>query len=190
MKKVVSKGIGGYSFQMEEEASRILQEYIEQFKTKLGEAEDVSEIMDDIEARIAEILREEISSPNQVVGEGLIRQVVARMGMPDGSNDFTEYHVPYTNKKRSNSRRLFRNPDDRKIAGICGGMGAYFGIDSTLVRILFVLGFLLGFVTFLIYIILWICVQDARTPAQKLQMQGLPVTAENLLRYSAKQSEK
>ncbi|MCK9300631.1 MAG: PspC domain-containing protein [Bacteroidales bacterium] len=190
MKKVVSKGIGGYSFQMEEDACRILQDYIEQFKAKLGEAEDVSEIMDDIEARIAEIIREEISSPNQVVGEGLIRQVVARMGMPDGSNDFTEYHVPYTSKKRGASRRLFRNPDDRKIGGVCGGLGAYLGVDATLLRILFLLGLIMGFLTFWIYIILWICVQDARTPAQKLQMQGLPVTAENLLRYSAKQSEK
>lgn len=190
MKKVVSKGIGGYSFQMEEEACRILYEYTEQFKTKLGEAEDVSEIMDDIEARIAEILREEISSPNQVVGEGLIRHVVARMGMPDGSNDFTEYHVPYKSNKRSDSRRLYRNPDDRKIAGICGGLGAYLGVDSTLVRILFLLGLILGFLAFWVYLILWICVQDARTPTQKLQMQGLPVTAENLLRYSVKQTEK
>jgi uncharacterized membrane protein YciS (DUF1049 family) len=64
------------------------------------------------------------------------------------------------------------------------------GVDATLLRILFLLGLIMGFLTFWIYIILWICVQDARTPAQKLQMQGLPVTAENLLRYSAKQSEK
>jgi phage shock protein PspC (stress-responsive transcriptional regulator) len=189
MKKVVSKGIGGYSFQIEEDACLILQDYIEQFKSKLGEAEDVSEIMDDIEARIAEILREEIHSPNQVVGEGLIRQVVARMGMPDGSNDFTEYHVPYTSSKRA-TRRLFRNPDDRKIGGICGGLGAYLGVDATLLRILFLIGFFLGLLSFWVYLILWICVPDARTPAQKLQMQGLPVTAENLLRYSAKQSEK
>lgn len=190
MKKVVSKGIGGYSFQMEEEAYRILQDYLEQFKAKLGEVDDVSEIMDDITSRIAEILREEISSPNQVVGEGLVREVVARMGMPDGSNDFAEYHVPYSAHKRTASRRLYRNPDDKKLGGVCGGLGAYLSIDATLLRILFLLGLIMGFLSFWVYIILWICVQSAKTPAQKLQMQGLPVTAENLLRYSTKQSEK
>ncbi|MBA3072749.1 MAG: PspC domain-containing protein [Anaerolineae bacterium] len=58
------------------------------------------------------------------------------------------------------NRRLYRSRTDRKISGICGGLAAYFKIDPTLVRLLFVLGLLLVGGTFWAYIIMMIVIPE------------------------------
>ena len=56
-------------------------------------------------------------------------------------------------------KRLYRSRTDKKIAGICGGIAEYFGIDATIVRVIFVLLLLPGGLPgFLPYLILWIVV--------------------------------
>src|SRR5262245_14498457 len=52
--------------------------------------------------------------------------------------------------------RLARSDTDKILGGVCGGLGRYFGIDSTIVRLVFVLSVLLGGVSPLIYLVLWI----------------------------------
>ena len=52
------------------------------------------------------------------------------------------------------TRRLTRSRYDRKVAGVCGGIGEYLGIDPTVIRILFVVGFFMGGQGLLLYIIL------------------------------------
>jgi phage shock protein C len=42
-------------------------------------------------------------------------------------------------------RKLYRSRSERMIAGVCGGLGEYFGIDPTLVRVLFIAATVLGF---------------------------------------------
>ena len=58
----------------------------------------------------------------------------------------------------TNPKRLYRSRTDCKIAGVCGGLGEHFGIDSTWVRLLFILFFFLGGSALLIYIIFWLIV--------------------------------
>jgi len=58
------------------------------------------------------------------------------------------------------NRRLYRSRTDRRISGICGGLAAYFKIDPTLVRLLFVLGLLLVGGTFWAYIIMMIVIPE------------------------------
>lgn len=57
-------------------------------------------------------------------------------------------------------KRLYRSRMDRKIAGVCGGLGDYFNIDPTLVRLLFVLGLFLVGGTLLAYIVLMIVIPE------------------------------
>lgn len=57
-------------------------------------------------------------------------------------------------------KRLFRSRKERMIAGVCGGIGEYFGIDPTLIRILFVVGILMGGPGILAYLILLIVVPE------------------------------
>lgn len=57
-----------------------------------------------------------------------------------------------------NTRRLYRSNSDRMIAGVCGGLGEYLNMDPTVVRLIFVLLFLLAGHGLLIYLILMILV--------------------------------
>ncbi|WP_026688329.1 PspC domain-containing protein [Alteribacter aurantiacus] len=51
-------------------------------------------------------------------------------------------------------KRLYRTEHDRKISGVCGGIADYFNVDSTLVRLLAIIGLIFGNIaTFLAYII-------------------------------------
>lgn len=55
-------------------------------------------------------------------------------------------------------RRLWRSRTDRKIAGICGGLGQYFNVDPFWMRLIFVVFFLAGGAAFFIYIIMWLLI--------------------------------
>jgi phage shock protein C len=58
-------------------------------------------------------------------------------------------------------KRLYRSKKDRKIAGVCGGLAEYFGIDPVLPRLIFVILLLPGGLPgFLPYIIMWIVVPE------------------------------
>lgn len=61
---------------------------------------------------------------------------------------------------------LVRSRSDKMIGGVCGGLAAYFGIDATIVRLVFVLAVLSGLSPF-IYLILWIVMPEEKSfPAQ------------------------
>ena len=55
-------------------------------------------------------------------------------------------------------KRLYRSPAERRIAGICGGLAEYFNVDPVLVRVIFVVLFLLSGIGLLAYIILWLVI--------------------------------
>ncbi len=61
-----------------------------------------------------------------------------------------------------NNQRLYRSASDRLIAGVCAGLGKFFSVDPTIVRLVFLLLFFLGGSGLLLYIILWIIVPDER----------------------------
>ncbi len=58
-------------------------------------------------------------------------------------------------KKRSKPKKLYRSRKDRMIAGVCGGLAEYFQIDSTWVRLIFLLFLLFGGTALLVYIVMW-----------------------------------
>jgi len=80
-------------------------------------------------------------------------------------------------------KKLYRSKDDRMIAGVCGGLAAYFKIDATLIRIVFVVIGLLGGGV-LLYLLLWLVIPeeesaeaDSEEPeeseeAEKAEIQG------------------
>ncbi|GAA4496933.1 hypothetical protein GCM10023172_11100 [Hymenobacter ginsengisoli] len=85
-------------------------------------------------------------------------------------------------------RKLFRDTDNGKVGGVSAGLAAYFQTDVVLVRVLFLIGLFLGGSTFLIYLILWAVVPEARTVSEKMQMRGDAVTLsgiDNNLRSNA-----
>jgi phage shock protein PspC (stress-responsive transcriptional regulator) len=85
-------------------------------------------------------------------------------------------------------RKLFRDTDAGKVGGVSAGLAAYFRTDVVLVRVVFLLGLFLGGSTFIIYLILWAVVPEARTVSEKMQMRGDDLTLsgiDNSLRTNA-----
>ena len=67
----------------------------------------------------------------------------------------------------SDYKRLYRSRNDRMIAGVCGGLGEYFNVDPTLIRLIFVFGSLVtSSGLFWVYIIMIIVVPE-KVPASK-----------------------
>ncbi|GIV90098.1 MAG: hypothetical protein KatS3mg055_2616 [Chloroflexus sp.] len=66
------------------------------------------------------------------------------------------------------TNRLTRSATDRMLGGVCGGLARYFGIDSTIVRLIFVLAVLSG-LSPLIYLVLWIIMPQEELPASPPQ---------------------
>ncbi len=77
-------------------------------------------------------------------------------------------------------KRLYRNPDERVIGGVASGLAAYFGTDTLVIRLLFVLSVLIFGFGVLLYIILWIITPEAITTTDKMRMRGEPVTLTNI----------
>jgi phage shock protein PspC (stress-responsive transcriptional regulator) len=175
MKKAFQISLAGTLFTMEDDAYAKLDGYLSSIKSHFSKTEGRDEIVKDIEARIAEKLLE-AGKPIVTIDE--VESVIESMGKVE---DFGDGIKEETSAKDVRSKKLYRNPDDTVVAGVCSGLGKYFGIDPLWIRLFFVLAtiFLNGF-PILVYVILWIVTPEAKTAAQKLEMEGTPVTLETL----------
>ena len=77
-------------------------------------------------------------------------------------------------------KKFYRDNDNKVLGGVCSGLAAYFGVDITVIRLLFVLSVFLFGTGFLAYIVLWIVAPKAQTLTQKMEMKGEPVTLSNI----------
>lgn len=181
MKKTFTINISGTIFHIEEDAYERLQGYLIKLKNHFGNSSEAREIIADIESRIAELFLEKTKGDNMVITLEMIEEVMTIMGSPE---DFLqqEDESESVSGAGSRKRRLYRSPDSRVIAGVCGGLGAYFRMDPVILRIIFVLLFFFNGVGFLAYIILWIAVPKALTTSQRLEMHGEKVNVSNIER--------
>lgn len=83
-----------------------------------------------------------------VQGIGLLAYLIAWIVIPEAPNG---------KDKKISGKKLYRSRDDKMIAGVCGGLGDYFDVDSTLVRLLAVVLFFAG-IGLIAYLIAWIVV--------------------------------
>lgn len=86
----------------------------------------------------------------------------------------------YDIEEPADNKKMFRDPEKKVLAGVSGGVAAYFGIDITVVRILFIVFTFLGGIGFMVYIVLWVILPEAHTLTDRMQMQGEPVTLSNI----------
>lgn len=204
MKKVVKASIGGRSFSLDEDAYARLVAYFDHFKSRLNKdsASEKEEVMNDLEARISELFNDGIGGASyRVVDFALVTKVVGQLGMPDGSAEpfcsqggtepggrYEETasgpDFSYAGTKGDSRKRLFRDPDDKTLGGVCSGLAAFLNVDVTIVRIVMLLAMLLGGSGLLVYLVLWFVVPKALSPADKCEMRGLAPTAENMSRFS------
>lgn len=182
MKKAIRVNISGIVFNIDEDAFLILEKYLSTLKAKFGDGEDAKEILNDIEARIAEIFQEKITNSDMVVDKELIDHTISVLGQPEQYDDATEVDetISKDNTSSVKSKRLYRDSDDRYLAGISSGLGHYFNVNPMVFRVLFLASLFFAGTGFFIYLVLWIVIPEAKTTAQKLEMKGAPVTIDNI----------
>lgn len=179
MKITVSINLGGYSFNIDEDAYSELKRYLKNLELHFAEEESASEILSDIEARISELFRARLSSYKQVITMEDVRYVISVLGNPE---DFSNEEEKSAGTKFSTPgyHRMYRDPDHRIIGGVCAGMGAYWRIEPWILRIIFIALTCAGGLGILIYLILYIVLPEAKTTSQKIEMKGDPVNIKNI----------
>jgi phage shock protein PspC (stress-responsive transcriptional regulator) len=178
MKITVSINLGGYSFNIDEDAYAELKRYLKNLEIHFADEESSSEILSDIETRMAEIFRTKLTSYKQVIDIGDVQQVITVLGTPE---DISENEGPTAREKFGSPgyHRMYRDTDHRVIGGVCAGMAAYWDLELWLVRVIFLILALMG-IGILIYLILYIVLPEAKTTAEKIQMKGHPVNIHNI----------
>ncbi len=192
MKKVVKVSIGNLAFSVEEEGFLLIKGYLDVLHDYYDNKENGDEIIEGIEERIAELFVEKCGS-NTVVSSDIIKEVITILGRPevifeeqsDQRSTGTKSHIRYIPK------RLYRNPDNKVLGGVCSGLAAYSNLDVTLVRIIFVILFFgfsaiglfhVGGGSFMViaYIVMWLIIPEARTVEQRCSMYGEPMDLSNI----------
>lgn len=155
MKETIQANIGSVAFTLDRDAYDALKTYLDDLRKRLPC--DDTETLDDIERHFAEIFHERITSSMQVITLEMVRSAIGRMGSPA---DFGE-RCDDSDSRPQAPKQLRRSVADRSLAGVCGGLAEFFGIDSLLVRIVTLLLIICGGLSVWIYIILWIIVPEA-----------------------------
>ncbi len=178
MKKTTKVSLGGFTYDIEEDAYILLENYINSLKQKLSNDKDSQEIIKDIEERIGELLTEKKGNAEAISIE-VIQEIIGILGKPEEiANDPND--SSQANYSTRTQKRLYRDSDHSYVAGVCSGLGEYFGTDPIVMRIIFIaLTIFQGF-GLLLYIILWIAVPRANSPKQKLEMKGEPINVSSI----------
>lgn len=186
MKKTLTVNLGGTVFHIDEDAYRLLDNYLSNLRLYFRRQEGAEEIVNDIEIRISELFSEKITAGSQVITVADVEEVIARMGKPEDFGDGEEGETKKASSKTANinatfRRKFYRNPDDKILGGVISGLAAYMGWSTTVLRLIMLIVLICG-VGFLIpiYIICWVILPEAHTAAEKLNMRGQDVTIENI----------
>ena len=180
MNKTISISLAGFSFIIEEQAYEKLNAYLQALRNSL-EKDEADEVMYDIEIRIAEIFRENLDK-REVVNSDDVEKVIAQLGTPEAIEGQSEENAEQEIPQEKTKKELFRDMKRGKIAGVCAGLAQYFGMDISLMRIIWILVFIftVGFVSVVAYVILWIVLPEAETASDFLKMQGKPINFDSL----------
>lgn len=267
MKKNISINISGIIFHIEEDGYENLRKYLDSINKYFASFEDSSEILADIESRVAEIFLSKLNEGKQVITAEDVNSLITTMGSVNdfkaaeeqefkqadqpgagasqqsysdstsGTEErkFTSTRQLLRDEKRKIlggvcsgmanyfnvdpvwirllfaltafaygitilvyivmwiivpgstdldepevGKKMFRDPEHKVVAGVSGGIAAYFGIDLVVVRLLFIIFTIFFGIGFLVYIVLWIALPEAKSLTDRMEMQGEPVTLSNI----------
>lgn len=206
MKKTVTVNLNGRVFTMDEDAYQLLDKYLDNIRIYFRREEGSAEIIADFEARIEELFSERIRLGYEVITIEQVEGVISRVGKPadfgDGEpenrtreeenrkDEKQDFQQSYREDSRQVKKTFFRDNNNKMLGGVCSGIAAYFSWDVLAVRIIaIVLMFASSFVLVPIYLLAWIIFPAAKTASEKLQMQGMPITVENIGKTVAAEAE-
>ena len=183
MNKTININLANVFFHIDEDAFIKLDSYLKAIERYLSKEQSKDEILQDIEARIAELFTESMAQANQVIIMSQVNDMIAIMGEPEAYRMEDEEEPSSTSSKFKASRKLYRDIENNYLGGVSAGLNHYLGINLLLIRLFWVISAFFSFGgTVAIYVIIWILIPAARTTAQKLDMQGEPVNLSNIER--------
>lgn len=190
MKEITRIHLAKTPFSAEIDAKKSLEKYLNSIQKNMH-AEP--EVMQEIEARMVELLAERGVAKDGVIGNDDVLAIQKQMGEPrdfSDDSDNAETDVDVDDEVLGNSsKQLMRDTEHGLIGGVCAGVAAYFGVNPLWIRLIAIFS---PFITFgtavLIYIVMWLSIPEARTASDKLRMRGEPVTLDALKRLSVDDS--
>src|SRR5690554_1915206 len=190
MNKIEYINLGGIPLAIDLDASEVLQNYLHELDDYFGKSDYADEIINDIELRMAELI-EEAMGARKVANMADVQKAIQVMGRPeqfDQSGDSSTSQAREHQREEAEYRRkLYRDTDDKMIAGVCSGISAYFDINDPIwVRLAFVFFTITGGAGVLLYIILWAVIPAAKTSIDRLRMKGEPIDLQNIERMVEK----
>lgn len=176
MQRIIQINIAGRVLPIEEDAYLHLKEYIDTLERQF-KGDDGSEILGDIENRIAELFFIRLQGGSPAIDRADVQKVIETLGAASELHDNAgntwqyssqgssySYNAKGSNQSqyKSSQSRLLRNPFDKVVAGVCSGIAIYFDIDPIIVRLLVALMMFTG-IGLLVYIVAWISIPPARS---------------------------
>ena len=139
MKRVVTVDLNGMSFNFDEDAYDALRAYLRRAEARLAGDPGRAEVMADLERSIAEKCQMFVHATKDVVTAEEVQSVLVQIGMVDP-------HAAEAGARESNQgfdstltdHPLVQVREGAMISGVCNGLAARFGIDVTIVRVIFV----------------------------------------------------
>jgi phage shock protein C len=182
MQRIVQITIAGRLISIEEDGYLLLKDYISSLERHFNGEMGKEEIIQDIEGRIAELFTIRLQSGAHAVDKTDVVKVIETLGPASALNDgmdatgnpASHFPAPYIAQQQQqySSRRLYRNPNDKMLGGVCSGFANYFDIDPVIVRLVFAIMFLTAGIGLLAYILAWIIIPVATTPEDLKYMSG------------------
>lgn len=198
MNKVTTVNLNGRAYQLEEQAYEALRAYLDEAARLLADDPDCREIMADLEQAIADKGARYLGSGKNVLSETEMKRILEEMGpVEPGEQDAAAPAAGGDGGTRSTERasaappprdpvapkRLYQLKEGAMISGVCNGLAAYFGMDPTIMRLIFVLLlFLTSGVWIFVYLVLMFVMPVARTPEERAAARGRPFDAQELVK--------
>jgi phage shock protein PspC (stress-responsive transcriptional regulator) len=186
MQRIVQINIAGRIIPIEEDAYMMIKEYITALENQFSGEQGRDEIIQDIENRIAELFSIRLQSGSPAIDRSDVQKVVDTLGpaselqdngQTNTRNNNYNYNRSWQQQNQQNQyqytrQRLYRNPFDKVLGGVCSGIANYFDVDPVILRLIFAVLFLTFGIGFLAYIIAWIVIPAAKTPEELRFMSG------------------
>ncbi len=171
MKQVININFQGRVVPIEVTAFDILKIYTDSLNRYFANEQGKEEIINDIESRIGELFQEKLKTGATCITEEDVNAIIKSIGRPedfDGegatetktSEQSTGSSNTYSTFGTSQGKKLYRDENDKVLGGVASGLANYFGIDSVIVRIIFIVLLFSG-IGFLAYIIMWAVVPSS-----------------------------
>ena len=174
MQRIIQINLAGRVLPIEEDAYYLLGDYINALKRQFSGA-DGTEIIGDIENRIAELFSIRLQNGIPAINEGDVKKVIETLGAAADINDATSAGRQYDRKQNhyytGNSHnyrrdRIRRDPFNKVLGGVCSGMAHYFDIDPVIIRLIMAMLFFYFGLGLVAYIIAWAIIPAAKSKSE------------------------